>query len=225
MYSFQKNKSLFKNTIKNILIDTKNYELAEAAFPAYANPNPLIDLLFWKRLEIPFNYLKSQNKKFHILDFGFGSGVMSHLLAQNGHSIIGVDRELSPIQMIKKKIAFPPNCILEESTDSYLSSIPKNSFDVIIALDVLEHVEDLQGTIDFFRTLLKPSGEIIISGPSENIFYKLGRKIAGKDYTGEYHVTNIDHIKSEFEKKMKVKTLAKLYPPVTLFEIFVANEK
>ncbi len=73
--------------------------------------------------------------------------------------------------------------------------LPDNSFDVIFALDVLEHIENLSDYVELFKKLLTPDGVIIISGPTENILYKIGRKFAGNRFTGDYHVTNISSIK------------------------------
>ena len=56
------------------------------------------------------------------------------------------------------------------------------SFDIIYALDVLEHINDLEPYVTLFSKLLVPGGTVIISGPTENIFYKIGRKIAGKRF-------------------------------------------
>jgi SAM-dependent methyltransferase len=52
-----------------------------------------------------------------------------------------------------------------------------DSFDTIVAADVLEHVIDLAPLIAEFRRLLTPGGELLISAPSENRFYELGRRV------------------------------------------------
>ncbi|HTQ27696.1 MAG TPA: methyltransferase domain-containing protein, partial [Puia sp.] len=103
-------------------------------------------------------------------------------------------------------------------------SYPDHSFDYIIALDVLEHINNLDDYILLFKKLLKPGGSIIVSGPTENFLYKIGRKLAGEKFTGDYHVNNIHNIKKSFSKSMDTKTLRKLIWPFTLFELFVARE-
>ena len=94
------------------------------------------------------------------------------------------------------------------------------SFDAIIALDVLEHVDDLTDILQQFRRLLKPGGIVVISGPTENGLYKLGRRIAGKRFTGDYHVSNIGRIEQECRRIGLVNKIATIYPMLPLFKVF-----
>jgi 2-polyprenyl-3-methyl-5-hydroxy-6-metoxy-1,4-benzoquinol methylase len=104
-----------------------------------------------------------------------------------------------------------------------LKDLPKASFDVIVATDVLEHVEDISGTLADMRALLKPNGQIIISGPTENILYKIGRKLAGPEYSGDYHERGILEVRDLIGKQMKVISIATLYWPIPLFEVFAGQ--
>jgi 2-polyprenyl-3-methyl-5-hydroxy-6-metoxy-1,4-benzoquinol methylase len=97
------------------------------------------------------------------------------------------------------------------------------SFDLINALDVLEHVDDLRGTLSDLLGLLKPGGRLVVSGPTENILYQIGRKLAGPEYSGEYHERGIAEIKRELNRMAQVEQIATLYWPVPLFEIFVTQ--
>src|SRR6266496_1212616 len=77
----------------------------------------------------------------------------------------------------------------------HISEISSNSLDIIIAADVLEHVQELEEYIGFFLDKLKrSSGRLIISGPTENIAYKIGRILAGFGDKGDYHLTNVDRL-------------------------------
>ncbi|MFT3795440.1 hypothetical protein [Flavobacterium sp.] len=96
-----------------------------------------------------------------------------------------------------------------------------------MAFDVLEHIplDILPEYLEKFNSLLKPDGYVIVSGPTENILYKVGRKLAGSDFTGEYHETTIGKIKEVFNRFFKVQILRKLVWPFILFEIFSAQKK
>jgi Na+/H+-dicarboxylate symporter len=61
-----------------------------------------------------------------------------------------------------------------------------------------------------------------VSGPTENLLYKIGRKFAGHRFTGDYHVKDISSIKMEFLSHMKVRTIKKLFFPLVFFELFAA---
>ncbi len=223
METFQTTKKVFKKAFNEILNEQNNYAIDEAALPAYAHKNFFIDYLFWKRVEVAFDLAEKNESKKKVLDFGFGSGVLSYLLAKNGYDVTSCDIELSPFRLVQKKIAFPPNISFLEG-DIFEKDLPENSFDIIFALDVLEHIENLTDYIELFKKLLKPNGVIVVSGPTENFLYKLGRQFAGERFSGDYHVTNIAHIKQEFSDRLLVKTEKKLIFPFVLFEIFTANK-
>jgi 2-polyprenyl-3-methyl-5-hydroxy-6-metoxy-1,4-benzoquinol methylase len=222
MNEFKDVKKLFKTTISEILnTQGTNEALNESAFPAYANKNPLIDSLFWYRVEYSYNYLLKNSST--VFDFGCGSGVLSYALAQRNIDVTAFDLTLAPINIIKDKISFPKNISFIEGGLTELKAIEENKFDSIAALDVFEHINDLEPYIEVFKKILKPGGFIIASGPTENWLYKMGRKIAGKDYSGDYHETNIIDVRTSLEKIAEVKKLKIIYPLLPLFEIFIVK--
>lgn len=221
--TFNNVKKTFKTAFSTILNKTNNYELDEAALPAYAHKNKLIDYLFWKRVNVAFKAATKDSNHKKVLDFGCGSGVLSYLMAKNGYEVTASDIEFSPLNLVKTKIDFPSGINFIEG-DIINLDVPDNSFDVIFALDVLEHVDNLEDYVKLFKRLLTPNGVIIISGPTENILYKLGRKFAGDRFTGDYHVTDIHKIKKEFKNHLKVNTIKKLIFPFVLFELFAAKK-
>ena len=221
MKTFKEVKKEFKLAFQEILSKKNSLIIDEAALPAYAHKNPFIDYLFWKRIEVAFEYA-NKNKYISVLDFGCGSGVLSYLFAENGYEVTACDLEFDPLMRVKEKISFSQKINFVEG-DILKMNFQNNSFDLIVALDVLEHVENLEDNITLFKRILKPNGSILVSGPTENIFYKIGRKIAGQRFTGDYHVTNISNIKKKFSLQLEVKTIRKLIFPVILFEIFSAK--
>jgi len=221
-------KKLFKTEItKRLKAQGTDEVLSEAALPAYAHKNPLIDHIFWKRLKVVANHLKKKNKgSLKILDFGCGTGVMSYELATNTHEVVGLDLDLRPVTLLKESINYPDSISFLEG-DLFDKDLEENTFDAIIALDVLEHMDDdqLRKYMAKFRSLLKDGGEVIISGPTENFLYKIGRKLAGQDFTGDYHDSEIQSIRKIVSETYEVKSLAKILPILPLFDVFVAYKK
>ena len=75
-------------------------------------------------------------------------------------------------------------------------------FDEIFALDCLEHIDKLEFELNQIKRVLKNNGSLIISGPTENILYKLGRFIMKGTWNevyedGEKHSWNIFQIKKK----------------------------
>jgi 2-polyprenyl-3-methyl-5-hydroxy-6-metoxy-1,4-benzoquinol methylase len=219
--SFSKVKQRFKSAIQSILSDHASYEIDEAALPAYAHRNPFIDYIFWRRVQIAYDYAIS-NRVNSVLDFGCGTGLLSYALASAGKEVVAIDLNFAPLTLVKERVTFPDSIRFIEG-DLLNQDLGTRKFDLIIALDVLEHITNLGPYIEKFASLLTPSGAILVSGPTENLLYKVGRKFAGTRFTGDYHVSNIKTIRDDFSRYMATETIATLIWPLTLFEIFVAR--
>lgn len=211
-------KSAFKRAFQTISREEQNEIFAEAAFPAYAHANPFIDRLFWGRLRVVESYIRQKNRQ-AVLDFGCGSGVMSWVLSPFAGRVYATDIVPVTFERMKERVEFPSNVrFVPEQEIRTLSS--DEGLRTIVVLDVLEHVEDLRGTLSLFKNLMQGQGEVIISGPTENIFYKIGRFIAGRRFTGTYHRTDISHIKKICGEFGSVTPIKQLYPFVPFFDIF-----
>lgn len=216
-------KQRYRSAIRKVLSESEPGRLDEAAFPAYSHPNPLINWLFWQRLRTAMNYIERSAPFDQVLDFGCGSGVMLPFLAQHSKHVIALDIDLLPLEKVKKHIPLPSNVQTCDAKQVSLSGLAQKSFDLISALDVLEHVDDLPRTLSELLQLLKPGGQLVVSGPTENILYQLGRKVAGPEYSGAYHERGIAEIKRELVRLARLEPIATLYWPVPLFEIFAAK--
>ncbi len=214
--SFRAYKRRFEDATRRVLASGHTENLDEAAFPAYSNPNPLMNFLFWERIYRVMMQVETRQSLTRVLDFGCGSGVMLPFLSSRADRVYAVDIDLEPLRRLEKHITFAENVVFADS----LEGVEKHSLDFILALDVLEHVEDIDSTFAALASLLKPDGEIIVSGPTENIFYKIGRFLAGPTYSGHYHVRDIYHIRDSARLHVRVETLATLFFPIPFFVIF-----
>ena len=220
---FQSYKARYRSAIRDVLREAEHGRLDEAAFPAYSHPNPLINWLFWQRLRTAMNYIEKQAPYEKVLDFGCGSGVMLSFLSKHSQRVTAMDIDLVPLDRVKKYIPLAENIQVLDANHVSISQMTPKSLDLINALDVLEHVDDLRGTLSDLLNLLTPGGLLVVSGPTENIFYRIGRKLAGREYSGEYHERGIAEIKRELNRLARVEQIATLYWPVPLFEVFVAQ--
>jgi 2-polyprenyl-3-methyl-5-hydroxy-6-metoxy-1,4-benzoquinol methylase len=220
---FREYKARYRAAIRKVLAEAERGRLDEAGFPAYSHPNPLINWLFWQRLRTAMTYIETNAPYQNVLDFGCGSGVMLPFLAQHSRQVTAVDIDLVPLERVRKHIPLAEHVRVMDASQAPLSGLAPGSFDLINALDVLEHVDDLPRTLSELMQLLKPGGRLVISGPTENILYRLGRRLAGPEYSGEYHERGTSEIKYELARLAKVRQIATLYWPVPLFEIFAAQ--
>jgi len=221
--SFNAYKTRYRSAIRNVLADSEKGRFDEAGFPAYSSTNLLINWLFWKRLHIAMNHIEQSAPYENILDFGCGSGVMLPFLAEQSKHVTAIDIDLHPLEQVKQHIPLAANVQTLDANHTPISSLPPKSFDLINALDVLEHVQDLPQTLSLLMNLLKPNGQLVVSGPTENFLYQIGRKIAGPEYSGAYHERGIAEIKHELKRLARVEHIATLYQPIPLFEVFTAR--
>lgn len=157
----------------------------EMAIPSYLHPNPLIRWLMWRRYEVAADLaqLSTENAA---LEFGCGIGLFLPTLAAACRRVYAIDifpeyaRRLSEQRHLG--VVFP----------EHLDEIPDATLDLIIAADVLEHLPDVEAYLAGFHRKLKPGGRLVVSGPTENLIYKIGRVVAGFGDKGDYHVSNID---------------------------------
>ena len=222
---FQNYKTRYRSAIRKVLEEAECGRFDESGFPAYSHPNRLINWLFWQRLPTAMSFIEKNAPYQNVLDFGCGSGVMLPFLAQQGAQITAIDIDLLPLECVKKHIPLPRNVQILDANQTALSQLRPNSFDLINALDVLEHVDDLPGTLSDLLNLLKPGGQLVVSGPTENRFYQIGRKLAGPEYSGDYHKRSIVDIRRELTHLTRIRQIASLYWPVSLFEVFVAQRQ
>lgn len=164
----------------------------EMAIPSYTHYNPLIRWLMWKRYETIFK-LARINQQMVIYEFGCGLGLFLPTLAKNAKKTFATD--LYPQYAMKLSQDYNLNVNFIRSIDNI-----DEKLDLIISADVLEHIKSLNELLYSWKKYLKTNGRLIISGPTENIFYKLGRIIAGFSDKGDYHIHNIEHIKKEIER-------------------------
>jgi 2-polyprenyl-3-methyl-5-hydroxy-6-metoxy-1,4-benzoquinol methylase len=216
-------KTRYRAAIRQVLAGAEPGRLDEAAFPAYSHPNPLINWLFWQRLRVVMNYIEGFAPVERSLDFGCGSGVMLPFLAGVSREVTALDIDLTPLEWVERHIPRAGNVRVFDAGQTALTELPPRSYDFINALDVLEHVDDLPRTLADLLGLLKPGGQIIVSGPTENILYQLGRRLAGPEYSGAYHERGVAEIRADLARLATVRPIATLYRPMPLFEVFAGQ--
>jgi len=95
-----------------------------------------------------------------ILDVGCGTGTMLTHLARFGDAR-GVDMDL-------EAVGYCHDRGLQQVTQSGADSLPfeKDRFDVVTALDVVEHIDDDLGALREIKRVLKPGGLLLLTVPA-----------------------------------------------------------
>jgi len=206
-------RKLYGDIFSAILDERNDGFYDEAALPSYTHSNGLMSWLFWNRVSTVFELLPSLPEGAAVLDFGCGGGISFKAFHALGVDVVGCDIEHASLaQLISKKLG-QDNWVVTR-----LNELDGEKFDCIIALDVLEHIENLGEYIDALKSVSNPGATWLLSGPTENVFYKVGRILAG--FSGHYHCRNIYQIENEFQNHgLERETVKTLYWPVPLFRV------
>lgn len=151
----------------------------------YAHPNPLARWIFWQRLAVGLKVLQARaSRESDVLDFGGGSGAFLPSLAAAFERVSVLDRDLADARRITAHYRLG-NVELHEE-DATLAHHP-HQYDVVMAMDVLEHFLDPQVPRRFIDAHLKPGGLLLVSLPTENLLYRLGRLVVRKQKPADHY--------------------------------------
>jgi len=219
----------YKKSVLEILRIVASHHAAgsmdEQGVPAYLEGSYWSRWVFWHRLNLASQYI-TRTTGSACMDFGCGSGVLLPLLDLQFEKVYAVD--------IMPDLAFDfvrlwTDTAQRELTHIQFSSslenagIPANSLDLLLALDSLEHVDNLEETLVQMEQLLKPGGLLLISGPTENMFYRLGRRIVG--FSGHYHHRSVYDIRKAVANLFLIRSVRKVRVPFTLFLLIEAEKR
>ncbi len=96
-----------------------------------------------------------------VLDVGCGAGLAAEALAKLGHQVTGVDAAGAAIEAARAHAA--GQGVPVEYREGLASDFAGQRFDVVTALEVIEHVPDPQGFVAELAGLLVPGGKLFLS--------------------------------------------------------------
>jgi len=150
-----------------------------------------------QRSSIILKWIKNSfDKKSRILDCGCGIGIFGQIMKENGYrNIIGIDFN-------EKSLRCAKNFYSVNKMDCQNLALVDNFYDVIVALNVIEHLEDPKQFLTEIKRITKPNSLYVFSTPNVNFIRKLIRPIKCKDHK---HFWNIKQFIGMLDKnKFKV---------------------
>lgn len=132
-----------------------------------------------RRMNRILSHIKNDFAGLRVLEIGSGSGILATLLIKNGAFYYGIEPD--PFFYNKILENFPEvkelvyNCSLSDA------NIQKDSYDIIIMVDTLEHIAHPNNFLRELNSYLKANGKLYIEVPNESLLSLKGclRKVVG----------------------------------------------
>jgi 2-polyprenyl-6-hydroxyphenyl methylase/3-demethylubiquinone-9 3-methyltransferase len=98
-----------------------------------------------------------------ILDIGCGGGILSEPLARLGAAVVGADPSESNIAVARQHAEQADLSIDYRNTTAEALAEAGESFDVVLAMEVVEHVADIGLFVDLTAAMVKPGGLLFVA--------------------------------------------------------------
>lgn len=131
-------------------------QMYEAAVDEAARTMGMAD---WPSPVLP--YLDDEGR---VLDIGCGTGHTARLLAERGCSVVGVELDEAAAVMAAAWCEKVVVCDLDVT--DLRDKLDGDTFDTIVAADVLEHLRDPVAVLRTLAPLLRPGGRVLVSVPN-----------------------------------------------------------
>lgn len=121
---------------------------------------------FRGKRKIVFNWLNDLQPQYKILDVGCGTGINLTYLKAITDFVIGIDLSKEAIEFCKLRGH-------KKLSQANVLSLPfkDNSVEIVLALDILEHIENDELAIREFKRVLKSEGKLLITTSAFNFLW------------------------------------------------------
>ncbi|WP_158930671.1 bifunctional 2-polyprenyl-6-hydroxyphenol methylase/3-demethylubiquinol 3-O-methyltransferase UbiG [Acidisphaera sp. S103] len=183
-------------------------EIEETCIPSYLHPNLAAAAVAWARLFAAARLHRRFAPAGPVLDFGAASGELAYILPPGtAYDFVEMDEG-----MARSLTEYNPNAGRHS-----LEELKPGHYAAVFALDSLEHNDDVDSIVDQICPALGSKGVLILSGPTENALYRLGRRIAG--FSGAYHKTTIYDIERKIAQRLRLVSRRTLPVGIPLFSV------
>ena len=120
-------------------------------------------------------------KGMRLLDIGCGGGILSEPLARLGAEVVGVDPSEENINAARAHAEDTRITVDYRATTAEELAAANERFDVVLAMEVVEHVADLNAFVATCATMVKPAG-LMIAATINRTLKSFALAIVGAEY-------------------------------------------
>jgi SAM-dependent methyltransferase len=160
---------------------------------------------YWfRRHLVVYEWIASRLAGAHVIDMACGEGYGSAVLARRAASVVGVDA--NPEAHEHARLRYPgPNLRFELALIDAFSE----PCDALVFLQTVEHVQDADGVLEHFRSLMRPEGTAYISTPNVLTLAPAGAERSGNPW--HVHEYRADEFRSLCERHFAGVSMLGLY--------------
>jgi 2-polyprenyl-3-methyl-5-hydroxy-6-metoxy-1,4-benzoquinol methylase len=167
---------------------------------------PLIRNFYLKRLKLALHLLGKGNYE-KILEVGYGSGILFPELSKRCQELYGIDihtehekiREMLSKEGIKAHVS--KGSVLEMNFED-------ETFDAVVCISVLEHIENLKKALQEVFRVLKKKGVFVVGFPVESVFMNTYFRLVNREAL-HHHVSDHKKILNELNNYFQIERLVK----------------
>ncbi|WP_176957511.1 class I SAM-dependent methyltransferase [Mariprofundus sp. KV] len=113
-----------------------------------------------------------------VLDLGCGNGTLAAALQARGHDVVAVDASADGVELAKERF---PGIRFETVSvyDDGFADIVGTDFDVVISMEVIEHLYWPRKLLEAGYSVLKPGARMILTTPYHGYLKNLALSLAG----------------------------------------------
>ncbi len=154
-----------------------NQQLVDLQETLYTSSNPTRRWLHCSRRDWIVARIEAVGGVPKALEVGPGAGGYLPKLASVASEVLAADIEEAYLDQARTLIESIPQlkCVLDDIT---ATTLPANSYDLILCTEVIEHIADSQAALRGLHRLLAPGGTLILSTPQRYSPLELCAKIA-----------------------------------------------
>lgn len=120
-------------------------------------------------------------KGLRILDIGCGGGLVAEPLARLGADVVGIDPSGTNVEVARLHAAASGVAVTYRATTAEDLAASRETFDVVLALEVVEHVTDVSAFLDVAAGMVRPGGLMVVATINRTL-KALGLAIVGAEY-------------------------------------------
>jgi ubiquinone/menaquinone biosynthesis C-methylase UbiE len=164
----------------------------------------LVDVDLWNEHFSRYTFAARLARRKRVLDVGCGAGYGTHELALTALAATGVDVSEDAIGYAREH--YRRDNLRYELGSATELPFPDASFDLVVAFEVIEHLEEWSKLLTEARRVLAPGGQLVVSTPNK-LYYAESREQSGPN---PFHT-------HEFEIEEFRAALAAVFPHVSMF--------